>query len=154
MFTLQTVTVRPHRGHYNHLFLSFFLSLSRYLHLLPCLGLTSSKFLSLNQSLSQHQWNFSVLMSLAVDIQHNIAKLSPAQSNSNSVGWVEIALISAFTHSPAPPPHSSRLGNKLGLSLAQLSPSLFPSLDESQSHHLQSIKVLLSHLATKPNKTV
>ena len=31
-----------------------------------------------------------------------VAKLSPAQSNSNSVGWSEIALISTFTH---PPPH-------------------------------------------------
>ena len=30
-----------------------------------------------------------------------IAKLSPAQSNSNSVGWAEIALISTFTHPPA-----------------------------------------------------
>ena len=27
-----------------------------------------------------------------------IAKLSPAQSNSNSDGWAEIALISTFTH--------------------------------------------------------
>ena len=32
-----------------------------------------------------------------------IAKLSPAQSNSNSVGWAEIALISTFTHPPTPP---------------------------------------------------
>ena len=30
----------------------------------------------------------------------DIAKLSPAQSNSNSVGWAEIALISTFTHPP------------------------------------------------------
>ena len=28
----------------------------------------------------------------------DIAKLSPAQSNSNSVGWAKIALISTFTH--------------------------------------------------------
>ena len=42
-----------------------------------------------------------------------IAKLSPAQSNSNSVGGAEIALISTFTHP------------QLELSLAQLSPSLF-----------------------------
>ena len=27
-----------------------------------------------------------------------IAKLNPAQSNSNSVGWAETALISTFTH--------------------------------------------------------
>ena len=33
-----------------------------------------------------------------------VAKLSPAQSNSNSVGWAEIALISTFTHPPPPPP--------------------------------------------------
>ena len=32
----------------------------------------------------------------------NIAKLSPAQSNSNSVGWAEIALISTFTNPPTP----------------------------------------------------
>ena len=31
---------------------------------------------------------------------HIFAKLSPAQSNSNSVGWAEIALISTFTHPP------------------------------------------------------
>ena len=33
-----------------------------------------------------------------------IAKLSPAQSNINSVGWVELALIPTFTHpNPTPP---------------------------------------------------
>ena len=35
--------------------------------------------------------------------KHIFAKLSPAQSNSNSVGWAEIALIPTFTH-PLPPP--------------------------------------------------
>ena len=32
-----------------------------------------------------------------------IAQLSPAQSNSNSVGWVELALIPTFTHPPPTP---------------------------------------------------
>ena len=40
------------------------------------------------------------------------AKLSPAQSISNSVGWAEIALISTFTHSPTPHPQGKyREGN-------------------------------------------
>jgi len=45
-----------------------------------------------------------------------IAKLSPAQSNSNSVGWAEIALISTFN--PPPTPRESTV-----LSSAQLNPT-------------------------------
>ena len=36
----------------------------------------------------------------AIPYSPYIAKLSPAQSNSNSVGWAEIALISTFSHLP------------------------------------------------------
>ena len=40
-----------------------------------------------------------------------IAKLSTAQSNSGSVGWAEIALISTFTHPPPTPRESTELSS-------------------------------------------
>ena len=45
-----------------------------------------------------------------------IAKLSQAQSNFNSVGWAEIALIPTFTHPPTPRESTE-------LSSAQLNPT-------------------------------
>ena len=43
-----------------------------------------------------------------IKCKNNIAKLSQAQSNLNSVGWAELALIPTFTHPPpALPPRES-----------------------------------------------
>ena len=40
---------------------------------------------------------FVAVVALLIVTEHVIAKLNPAQSNSNSVGWAEIAFISTFT---------------------------------------------------------
>ena len=57
---------------------------------------------------------------MVVDVNIVSAKLSPAQSNSNLVGWAEIALISTFTHPPPTPPTPRE---STELSSAQLNPT-------------------------------
>ena len=64
-----------------------------------------------------------VILSIRVSFNDikNIAKLSRAQSNSNSVDWAEIALISTFTPHPPTPPPTPRESTEF--SSAQLNPT-------------------------------
>ena len=60
--------------------------------------LNSSFFPWYNFPSERDDYMYLEYKSCNMENKRSIAKLSPAQSNSNSVGWAEIALISTFTH--------------------------------------------------------